>query len=302
LGKNKKNKLDMCQYWIKLKKDYQENKKNDLYLTVRLLEFAWNKRYKGLLFVLWLIGLLLIVILEYIIKYFVNIENIVASDKMLSIIYFSTGIIIFWYTRETFDLKKIQNKELKEVRKQTAFEMKPFIRMQWKKRTEVVVALGGDKFDENTVNKFTDIEIINDGRGIAHDIEIFVKFKVDSRGDAFETVEDTLTLKKCEAVKSLGGITQLKYLEQDKKIKSKKDEQLSEIGAKESNVLSEAHQYENPIIIAYEIVCFFRDIDDNLYIEKVDVDREYGDGFKITKLPKRISVEQYKTEIKMLKK
>jgi len=292
----------MCQYWIKLKKDYQENKKNDLYLTVRLLEFAWNKRYKGLLFVLWLIGLLLIVILEYIIKYFVNIENIVASDKMLSIIYFSTGIIIFWYTRETFDLKKIQNKELKEVRKQTAFEMKPFIRMQWKKRTEVVVALGGDKFDENTVNKFTDIEIINDGRGIAHDIEIFVKFKVDSRGDAFETVEDTLTLKKCEAVKSLGGITQLKYLEQDKKIKSKKDEQLSEIGAKESNVLSEAHQYENPIIIAYEIVCFFRDIDDNLYIEKVDVDREYGDGFKITKLPKRISVEQYKTEIKMLKK
>lgn len=110
-------------HFSKLKKEWNKYKKNDLCLPYRLLDFIWRKRYKQSLIFVWVIGCLFIFIIESIAK---DINNITAGEKILGLIYYSTAVVIFWYTRETYDLKVIQQKELKEVRKQTDFQKRPF--------------------------------------------------------------------------------------------------------------------------------------------------------------------------------
>lgn len=66
---------------------------------------------------------------------------------------FVTAVVVFWYTRETFDLKQISTKQLKETRKQTDMQLTPYLRLQW----------------DNGSNR--DIyDIVNEGEGLALDV------------------------------------------------------------------------------------------------------------------------------------
>jgi len=91
--------------------------------------FLWKKKYRAIIFRIWIIGLILIIFSDYIIRTVVSIENITFGEKINSIFIFSTGIIVLWYTRETFDIKNIQNKQIKEVRKDRYLSKMPMIRM-----------------------------------------------------------------------------------------------------------------------------------------------------------------------------
>jgi hypothetical protein len=114
----------MCFSLDRFKKDFERDSKKELRLFPRWVDFIWRKKYKQLLIIIDIIGIVLIFFGEFLVKLIVDIENITFGEKIIGAIYYSTALIIFWYTRETFDLKVIQQKELEEVRKQSDFEKK----------------------------------------------------------------------------------------------------------------------------------------------------------------------------------
>ena len=77
----------------------------------KILSYHWRKKYREWLF--W-IGLLVGSVVWYCSSF---------SDALL----FITAVIVFWYTRETFDLKQISNKQLKETRKQADMLVRPYL-------------------------------------------------------------------------------------------------------------------------------------------------------------------------------
>ena len=81
------------------------------------------------------------------------------SDKIL----FATFLALLWYARETKEMRK-------ETMKQTDFEMRPYLRLQW--------------LENNTNNEI--FQIVNDGRGVAVNV-IFKKFKI---GDKFISIKN----------------------------------------------------------------------------------------------------------------
>lgn len=133
---------------LKKRWKYYQNQNKDLCWIFRIFGFIWKKEYKKFILFIWVLGTWIL--------YKLNLSD---NELVLSFIYFSTGIIIFWYTRETYDLKVIQEKGLREARKQTDFEMKPYLRLQW---------------SENNNEVF---QIVNCGRGLAVDVE-FKRFEL----------------------------------------------------------------------------------------------------------------------------
>lgn len=70
--------------------------------------------------VLFLIGLFAIFYLE---------KDIEIENKILAIVLWFTAIIILQYTKETYWLKQVQNKQIKEIRKSRYLEKMPMIRL-----------------------------------------------------------------------------------------------------------------------------------------------------------------------------
>lgn len=145
-----------------LKKEWGKYQNRKLNYPLRILDFIWRKKYKYLLWIIWGVGLLSILFGEIILRSVnINVENITAADKILGFVYFSTAVIIFWYTRETYDLKIIQQKDLKESRRKSDFDIMPYFRLQLS--------------SEFRTNSF--ISLINDGRGLAKEIKLRVYYK-----------------------------------------------------------------------------------------------------------------------------
>ena len=119
----------MSKKFIQLKKDYKKYSNKKLSPFLRLVDFIWRKKYRQSLVIVWAIGIILIFLGEFLVKFIVDIENITFGEKVLWIIYYSTAIIIFWYTRETYDIKRIQNKQIEETRKSRYLEKMPIIRL-----------------------------------------------------------------------------------------------------------------------------------------------------------------------------
>ena len=118
------------------------------------LDLFWRKRYKLLIGVTTFLIIIIIVIIEKITNRKVDLD---ASQKIYDLILVITGAFIFWYSRETADLKKISNKSIKELRKQIFLEQRPFIRLQW--------------LNDNG------IRIINEGFGIAVNVKLEISNK-----------------------------------------------------------------------------------------------------------------------------
>ncbi len=100
----------------------------------KAFSYQWRKKYRQWLF--W-IGFLVGPVVWYFSSF---------SDALL----FITAVIVFWYTRETFDLKQISNKQLKESRKQADMQLRPYLRLQWN--------------DGDAKNVY---DIVNEGEGLA---------------------------------------------------------------------------------------------------------------------------------------
>ncbi|MBD3359808.1 MAG: hypothetical protein GF365_03840 [Candidatus Buchananbacteria bacterium] len=118
----------------------------------------WLKRKTGVDFSNWVIFVFFIF---GIISLFYHYRNFKLDNFINTIILWITAIVILKYTKETYDLKKLSNKQLTESRKQTFLSLRPFIRLHWIERSE-------------------QIRIINEGHGIAIDVE--VKFNHDNNG------------------------------------------------------------------------------------------------------------------------
>lgn len=101
------------------------------------LSHEWRKQYRKWLLAVGVVGTLLTWWLSSF------------SNALL----FATAVIVFWYTRETFDLKQIGNKQLKDTRKQTDMQLTPYLRLQWN--------------DGDNKNVY---DIVNEGEGIALDV------------------------------------------------------------------------------------------------------------------------------------
>lgn len=143
-----------------------------------LFSNIWRKRYRELFLVCSVVGVVIIAFADYVVWGIgFNVGNITFYEKIYITTVFLTGMVVFWYTRETFDLKTISNKQLAESRKQTDFEKRPFLRIQWKDRAHLKPAAAQNpNFTMSALNdfiaKFTAIEIINNGRGLAKNIKI----------------------------------------------------------------------------------------------------------------------------------
>jgi len=106
-------------------------------------KLIFDKGYRKLVLVLFLVFIFTLLILQVFFNIYIHLNNYLVGI---------TAIIIFWYTKETFDLKVISQKELKEQRIQTYLALRPFIRLQW---------TDGDC-----------IRIINEGHGIAIQLKL----------------------------------------------------------------------------------------------------------------------------------
>ncbi|MFC1678242.1 hypothetical protein ACFLZ9_00715 [Patescibacteria group bacterium] len=181
------------------------------------------------------------------------ILNFKNNEKLLAEIYFTTAVIIFWYTRETHDLKENQRKELHEIRKQTDFEMRPYLRMQWSedpKRKEIV------------------LHIVNCGRGLAVNVE-------------FEKFDLTVNLQKIRfhilkrPLISSGGLTSVDIGELQNNI------QILEGGLLRDNIkrfiYTAITDFENELIVKVK----YKDIVNNKYIAEFKFDSNYNDKFTI---------------------
>lgn len=144
----------------------------------------WKKGYRKILLWIGIAGVALILFMDFLLLKVFNYDAGVFffSDKLQTAILFATGAVIYWYTKETFDLKQVQQKQLKEIRKQTDYEIRPFLRLQYNK-------------DSNSI--FT---IANDGRGLAKD----VVFEENSMGPVGHVLKFTIASRP---VISAGGHT-----------------------------------------------------------------------------------------------
>lgn len=131
--------------------EYNKYKNEKLNIFLRLLDFIWRKKYLWLLFCVGLISSLYLIITE--------------SSKNDHLIFY-TLLVIFWYSRETMDLKQISNKQTERLRIEHKTNLRPYLRIQ-KKEGE---------------NK---ILLVNEGKGVAVNLRSTYKrnnYKVELPG------------------------------------------------------------------------------------------------------------------------
>lgn len=112
-----------------LKKHYEELEK--------WLNFQWRKKYIRMFLAVALFGTPVILYIDF---------------KLNNLFIFYTLIVVIWYSRETMDLKRISNKELKELRKQYVTSIRPYLRLQ-KNAGE------------------SRLQLVNEGKGVAVDLQ-----------------------------------------------------------------------------------------------------------------------------------
>jgi hypothetical protein len=90
-----------------------------------------KKIYLFIFILLTAIGLLFIWEGKYLIEKYTNknLGNFDFANRVLASIYYFTAIIILWYTKETYDIKKIQSEQIEELRKTRYLQKMPIIKL-----------------------------------------------------------------------------------------------------------------------------------------------------------------------------
>jgi len=97
------------------------------------ISFIWQKKYKEALVLIAVIGSI--------------IMGLFFCASLNEILLFITLVVIFWYSRETMDLKQISNKQINHLRIEHKTNLRPYLRLQ----------KGGN----------TGLILVNDGKGVA---------------------------------------------------------------------------------------------------------------------------------------
>lgn len=134
-----------CLEIEKSKGEYSKNKNSNIFL--RILDFTWRKKYLWLIFCAGLIGALYLII--------------TGSSKNDHLIFY-TLLAIFWYSRETMDLKQISNKQTERLRIEHKTNLRPYLRLQ----------KGGER----------GLILVNEGKGVAVNLRPVYKNDSVSRG------------------------------------------------------------------------------------------------------------------------
>ena len=106
------------------------------------MNYAWKKRYLRLFFGVAIIGTAVLVAL---------------SAKLSDYLLFYTLVVVFWYSRETMDLKQISNKQVERSRTEHKTNLRPYLRLQ----------KGGER----------GLILVNEGKGIAVNLRPVYKSK-----------------------------------------------------------------------------------------------------------------------------
>lgn len=132
----------------KQKSYYEKYRDMKLKKISRVVSYVWRKHYRLSIFIV-------TVVISWFVLYSDNvftIENIPAKDELTALVLLATAAVVFWYTRETFDLKNITQKQKDIQQKEFDFENKPYLRLQWSR--------SGDEV----------LQIVNVGKGLAVDV------------------------------------------------------------------------------------------------------------------------------------
>ena len=103
----------------------------------QFFSLVWGKKYLGFFMFIAFLGSGLIIIIK---------SSLTSS--LNDILLFNTLVVIFWYSRETMELKHIANKQVSHLRTEHKTNMRPYLRLQ-KKEGE---------------NK---LQLVNEGKGVA---------------------------------------------------------------------------------------------------------------------------------------
>ncbi|MFA5880366.1 MAG: hypothetical protein WC860_09410 [Candidatus Margulisiibacteriota bacterium] len=151
--------------------------KNIIIKTVYKEKMTWNKDYKR---ILWIVAVLITIII--VLLYFFSCE--IGIYGMLNLLFIAyTGLVITWYTKETFDLKDLNRKMLLSSIQPTivAFRSSPYLILK------------------------------NPGRGIAKNIRwkpIGEKIKIKSNYEGFPNfIEPHIGDLNIEQILSAGNLT-----------------------------------------------------------------------------------------------
>jgi hypothetical protein len=108
----------------------------------------------------------------------------------------------------------------REARKQSEYERRPFLRLQWKAAQQVMkdlnIPVPEDFITRRKSSDFTDIEIINNGRGLAK--SIFIKSICFDEGGEYTDPENATVSFKRLVVIPAGGGAQLRFSDQTNEV------------------------------------------------------------------------------------
>jgi hypothetical protein len=139
---------DTAQQKDKDRTHYQKHKRSKLKGLRAIANYLWRKHYR--------LGILIVTLIaSWVVLYsdnFLPIGNIAAKDELSSLLLLATAAVVFWYTRETYDLKVITQNAKSIQQSQFDFENRPYLRLQW--------STNGDEV----------LQIVNDGKGLARDV------------------------------------------------------------------------------------------------------------------------------------
>ena len=113
-----------------MKKNIRREKLGEFMLKINYL---WRKKYLWLFLSISLVGTLML--------------GLLFKAKLNELLVFNTLIVIFWYSRETMDLKRISNKQIERLRIEHKTNLRPYLRLQ----------KGGER----------GLILVNEGKGVA---------------------------------------------------------------------------------------------------------------------------------------
>ncbi len=220
-------------------------------------EGYWCKGYKEMIAIIGVIGVILITFSDYIFWSFGGkVANVTFAEKIQATTLFLTGVVIFWYTRETYDLKCIQNKQIEETRRQTELQQRPFLRLEWNTyplSTEGY--LTGKDISRRYTTYHHQLILVNTGFGVAVNVEINISLK------NIKLVPKPF-FKTVTAISSNGGKTQI-FDAYDK-------EELREIldPTREGN--------------SYEVTIHYKNLEKTSYKQVFKTSPNHNDAFEVT--------------------
>lgn len=81
-----------------------------------IIKFIWQKKYKEVLVLIAIVGSI--------------VMKLFFCASLSEILLFVTLVVIFWYSRETMDLKQISNKQINHLRIEHKTNLRPYLRLQ----------------------------------------------------------------------------------------------------------------------------------------------------------------------------